>query len=83
MIILFLLYVVSAVKVPFPNAPNGFTMDYILTGKLLSVELTLAGYDTSSWIKGQSGLWMGLAYNSNSMKDVVYSMCTYEYNDSV
>ena len=70
-------------SVSFPNAPYSYKMEYTVSGQSLSVQLSVSGVNTTEWTKNSSGIWLGLAYNSNSMKDVVYTMCTYGYNGKV
>ncbi len=50
---------------------------------VLNVSLQITGYDTSSWITpdGRTGLYLGLGYGNDEMRDVDSISCLFMWNN--
>ena len=47
----------------------------------MAATLSIYGINTTGWVAGQSGLWMGLGYGAQSMYNTDFNMLIYNYNN--
>jgi DOMON domain len=70
----------SYYQVKFPSLKNNFTMDYAIIGSNVRINLTATAIDTSAWVN-KSGVWFGIGYGNNQMKNIDYNMCLFSWTN--
>ena len=70
--------------VPLWNKGNySYRLDYsLLNSTWLTINLTLTSFNTTAWVPGVSGLWLGLSYGAYSnSSNTDFTLCVYSYNN--
>ena len=74
-----------------PFQQNGTDHNYTLQYQVLNVTgsnpmlygvLSVTGINTSSWVAGQNGIWMGIGYGSKDMSHTDFNMLIYNFNNT-
>lgn len=74
----------SYTTVKFPSRTNDYTLNYqvLSSGNAIRFNLSATGIDTSTWVSGKSGLWFGIGFGNNQMKNIDFNWCTFAWKNA-
>lgn len=69
----------SWTTLPIKTTDVNYKLDYLVLNPTDSnasvfINLTVSGVNTTDFVPGKSGVWIGLGYGNNQMKNVDYNM---------